>query len=511
MAYKRVNWKDRPNVNTPVDAEHLNIMDKGIADLDSQLAQTYNELNETKANKTDLTRQYIFKGSCTSTELASKTGMSEGDTWFIKDLGYNKSYTGESWDQSSFEAANIPEDSITQEKTSFIIYTIGDNIFDGQTRTGSYDVITGQYNSSGTSKCNKNKIQVDGKTTYYISDNGVAKNVIVFQYDSNGTLLVYANTNTFTTYENCAFINFYAGSLSNTIMISKKSDLTYKPYKRTYTMNNVGLSSETLQEIKSYVEENLSKSLTGKKVVNIGDSLWGNFEGANSLSGIIASQTGATTYNCGFGGCRMTKRTDNAYWDAFGMHALADAIVSGDWILQDTAIDNMPIGMPSYFSTHLATLKSINFSQIDILTIGFGVNDWMGGMYIDNQSNSYDKAYICGALRYSLEKLLTAYNNLRVVICSPMFAVWFDLDENVIHDSDSSYYNNSTDVTLKQVSDGLKSVAEEYHLKFCNVYDNLGLNKFTAKSFFDPTDGVHPNVIGRQKEGRMIAYGLIDL
>ena len=40
MAYKRVNWKDRPNVNTPVDAEHLNIMDKGIADLDSQLAQT---------------------------------------------------------------------------------------------------------------------------------------------------------------------------------------------------------------------------------------------------------------------------------------------------------------------------------------------------------------------------------------------------------------------------------------------------------------------------------------
>ncbi|MGN0506630.1 MAG: hypothetical protein ACI4FZ_08720 [Lachnospiraceae bacterium] len=36
MAYKRVNWEDAPSENTPLDAEHLNQMDEGIAKLDEE-------------------------------------------------------------------------------------------------------------------------------------------------------------------------------------------------------------------------------------------------------------------------------------------------------------------------------------------------------------------------------------------------------------------------------------------------------------------------------------------
>ena len=39
IMYTRVNWQNAPSTATPVNAENLNIMDKGIADAHSQLAQ----------------------------------------------------------------------------------------------------------------------------------------------------------------------------------------------------------------------------------------------------------------------------------------------------------------------------------------------------------------------------------------------------------------------------------------------------------------------------------------
>ena len=44
--YTRVNWQNAPSTATPVNAENLNTMDKGIADAHSQLAS--------KVNKTDI-------------------------------------------------------------------------------------------------------------------------------------------------------------------------------------------------------------------------------------------------------------------------------------------------------------------------------------------------------------------------------------------------------------------------------------------------------------------------
>ena len=40
MSYTRVNWQNAPSTATPVNAENLNKMDKGIADAHSQLAET---------------------------------------------------------------------------------------------------------------------------------------------------------------------------------------------------------------------------------------------------------------------------------------------------------------------------------------------------------------------------------------------------------------------------------------------------------------------------------------
>ena len=386
-------------------------------------------------------------------------------------------------------------------------YEAQKNKFDGLTRVGGYNTSTGEYDESNTSvSCNTNPVKVKENTKYYVSDNGSAKNAVIFYYRSDGTYISYSGgTNNFTTPANCGFVNFYAGTLSNKIMISDSSDLTYEEYNREYY-----LKKKPNENILDYIANNIPRtSKSNYKILNIGDSLWGNYEGDSSLSGIIHNLTGATTYNCGFGGCRMTQRPNDGGWNAFSMCNLADSIAAGDFTMQDDAISVGFIGMPDYFPSHLNTLKSIDFSEIDILTIGFGVNDYMGGKYVENTNNKYDKNYINGALRYSIETIQTAYPNLCIVVVSPNFAVWFQ-NGQVWKTSDEPYYNASTGVTLPDVVNGEETVAREYKCKFINVYFNSGNNRFTALNNFNTTDGVHPNENGRLKMGTYIANNLLD-
>ena len=46
MAYKRVNWENLPSTNTPVNADNLNKMDEGIANIDTKI--------NSKANSNDV-------------------------------------------------------------------------------------------------------------------------------------------------------------------------------------------------------------------------------------------------------------------------------------------------------------------------------------------------------------------------------------------------------------------------------------------------------------------------
>ena len=63
MSYIRVNWQNAPSTATPVNAENLNIMDKGIADAHSQLAQKANQefVNQQIANVASGTPKGAFE------------------------------------------------------------------------------------------------------------------------------------------------------------------------------------------------------------------------------------------------------------------------------------------------------------------------------------------------------------------------------------------------------------------------------------------------------------------
>ena len=70
MAYERVNWENLPSKNTPVNADNLNKMDKGIKDLETELSKKANsadvytktEIDEIKTEGLSFTNPEKFNG-----------------------------------------------------------------------------------------------------------------------------------------------------------------------------------------------------------------------------------------------------------------------------------------------------------------------------------------------------------------------------------------------------------------------------------------------------------------
>lgn len=239
--------------------------------------------------------------------------------------------------------------------------------------------------------------------------------------------------------------------------------------------------------------------LKDKTVVCFGDSLFGMYRGADSAPAFIAESTGATVHNVGFGGCRMSVHPTSGF-SAFSMWALAKAIAENDWTTQDAQASSGS----DYFPNQLALLKSIDFSTVDYVVIHYGTNDFGGGnaIQLDNANDHDDYNTLCGALRYSIEKLLGKYPKLKIFVSLPVFRFW---TENGVTTYSDDYVNHGKKLT--EFVEALRSTASEYNLPVIDGYYGLGINKANASTFL--SDGTHHNGDGRQRFGEYIGANLI--
>lgn len=270
-----------------------------------------------------------------------------------------------------------------------------------------------------------------------------------------------------------------------------------RPYTY-YKVENVAIYKYNIPHV--LINDIESLKFYGKKIVNFGDSLFGNFRDTNdttdkSISKMIADATGATVYNCGFGGCRMSYHSQ--YWRAFSMYALADAITTDTWTDQDAAIAAAPSGMPSYFADTLALLKTIDFDNVDYITIGYGTNDYTGDIFIDYRSGLEEYQYFKGALEYSVRKILTAFPHIRIVVITPCWR-WFLEDGEYAYSSDDAESKNTRDLMLTDYVDACKTVCDSLHIPCIDTYTNLGFNQYDYLEYFPANDGTHMNEAGRQ-------------
>lgn len=262
-------------------------------------------------------------------------------------------------------------------------------------------------------------------------------------------------------------------------------------------------TTQTVMTLKPAVkvgQENLNFAigmplLSGRKVVVFGDSIIGMTRDQTSVPAYAAAYTGAEVYNVGFGGCRMAVHPTSGY-AAFSMWALADAVASGSYTLQDAQASNGS----DYFPEQLALLKTINFNNVDMIVIHYGTNDFAANVTIDNTSDDDDTATLCGALRYSLRKLMTAYPKIRIFVSVPIYRKWGS--------TGAETYTNSSGKKLRDFCEALIGVAGEFNCPVIDGYKALGINTINNAAF--SSDGTHINDHGRKAFGELIGGKLIS-
>lgn len=228
--------------------------------------------------------------------------------------------------------------------------------------------------------------------------------------------------------------------------------------------------------------------LMGKKILCLGDSIFGTKN--TEVSEFFKSITKANVYNCALGGTRMAQHEEG--WDNWSMYRFAYSIANNDWAIQENGLSHTNV--PPFAEERLAFIKTLDFNDIDVITINHGTNDWSGSITLDNDSNPLDTTTYMGALRYSIETILTAYPHLKIVVLSPCWRYWNDSDGNFANDSNTRT-NTLGEALVSYVSKG-KEVAESYQLDWVDLY-HIGFNKFTTSIYFPSTDTTHPNNTGR--------------
>lgn len=236
-------------------------------------------------------------------------------------------------------------------------------------------------------------------------------------------------------------------------------------------------------------------------MVCLGDSILGQVRDETSITNILEEKLGIEIFNGALGGTNMS-RADRKHRmgfpkDGLSMTALALAIGYKDFGVQKT-IQVQDTGT-EYFKETLEELEKIDFSQVEILLIEHGVNDYNAGIPIENKENSYDIYSYAGAVRTAVTTLQKQYPQLRIILVSPTYS-WFLAMETTCEEQDFGQGYLKDYVEMQQ------AVASELGVEFIDNYHFLYPHEKWEDWQIYTIDGLHPNEDGR----RLIAEKLAE-
>ncbi len=241
-------------------------------------------------------------------------------------------------------------------------------------------------------------------------------------------------------------------------------------------------------------------------MVIMGDSTYGYVRDETGIPALLEQQLGIKIYNGALGGTCMGRLEDSRgksiMTDALSMVSLSKAIVSGDFRVQENPKD-MEM-RPDYFPGTVAGLKEIDFSEVEILLIGFGLNDYHAGETInavgasDCGNSMYDEHTFIGALRSSVRLMQDTYPDMRIVLATPPYT-WYTEHELTCEEYVLGGY------VLEDYVNAEIKVAEELGLEIIDLYHDVFPHEKWEDWQIYSADGLHPNEAGRALLADVIA------
>lgn len=231
----------------------------------------------------------------------------------------------------------------------------------------------------------------------------------------------------------------------------------------------------------------INSCATNKVWVNMGDSIWtfgASTGGIGTITDYMLALCGGTWHNIATGGTTMASRPGSyaGTYDALDFWKIADAIVEGNYTDAKAAAAEL--------TSNFANIDNVNWSVVDYVTVAYGTNDLAFGAEIDNASNLFDTATICGALRYGIKAINSAYPNIRFKVLG------------VVYRSSDAV----TPAEIVECNEALRAAAAYVGAEFIDGY---GINAGNSGTFL--YDGTHPNANGKVRIAETLARNIHDI
>lgn len=302
-------------------------------------------------------------------------------------------------------------------------------------------------------------------------------------------------------------------SYTNITPTTEERHIVININKPNFIDNNSSYITEAYGLVK---EVDAHKSaLAGRNILCLGDSITEfNYQGKR-YSDYLAEITGANVINGGIGGTQMGRRVtlpdstiftaNSQAYAALDLPSIAHALNSGDFTLQEAAAqwlisESNPSKTTDDNTSIIATLKSVNLANVDIVTIFIGTNDVGANLgEIGEIGDDTSGLNMAKGFQTIIKNLLSANPNLRIYYFSPMPRYFGDIrtfdPDNAQNDNQwCDNYESLKGFKFPEMVDHQIKLAHCYKIPVCDMYRTMGINQWNIASIMrgDISDGTHP-------------------
>lgn len=221
-----------------------------------------------------------------------------------------------------------------------------------------------------------------------------------------------------------------------------------------------------------------------RAVVFFGDSIIGNYTDSTSIPGVVSGLTGATVYNCGYGG------NSAALWSdiPISLPGIVSALTDGD--VSSIPTDAQAHAGISAYLENPPTGKALSF------IISYGLNDYFEGLPLSGP-DPYDITSYMGAIRTAVDTLQSNFPEAQIILMTPTFCTYF---------KEGTEKQSEAGGVLTDYVDAVLSLGKELSVTVMDNYRELGINAQNQAEYL--VDGCHPKENGCYLIGNKIIEAL---
>jgi len=225
------------------------------------------------------------------------------------------------------------------------------------------------------------------------------------------------------------------------------------------------------------------------------------------VTDILEERLNKSVYNGAIGGTCMAINNEDS-WEAvstsqWNMVKFAQAMYADDWTVPLATVKEAQkyqrenrVVVP-YFYPRILGLSQIDFSQVEIVLIEHGTNDYNSGVPLDSAEDPMDIDTFGGALRTTLQCIQERYPHLRIILVSPIYC---EIQGNTLQKCYKADFGGGI---LDEYVNLEKEIAEEYGVEWIDMYHGSGIWEDNIDTYL--FDKLHPTVEGVMLLGNMIA------